>query len=114
MGELKKRKKLAAAQAREEFVAVQSMGGRMHVRWDDTAPATPHGQLVYFAQFLATAGIFDEWVNTCPLSYTRPNASTVHDVLGTLMMGILARENCMHGLMREGRRLACPLIYLAP
>jgi hypothetical protein len=45
---------------------------------------------VYFAQFLATAGIFDEWVNTCPLSYTSPNASTVRDVLGTLMMGILA------------------------
>jgi hypothetical protein len=41
MGELKKRKKLAVAQASEEFVAVQSMGGRMHVRWDDTAPATP-------------------------------------------------------------------------
>jgi hypothetical protein len=40
MGELKKRKKLAVAQASEEFVAVQSMGGRMHVRWDDTAPAT--------------------------------------------------------------------------
>jgi hypothetical protein len=38
MGELKKRKKLAVAQASEEFVAVQSMGGRMHVRWDDTAP----------------------------------------------------------------------------
>jgi hypothetical protein len=43
MGELKKRKKLAVAQASEEFVAVQSMGGRMHVRWDDTASATPHG-----------------------------------------------------------------------
>jgi hypothetical protein len=51
MGELKKRKKLAVAQASEEFVVVQSMGGRMHVRWDDTAPATPHGQLVYFAQY---------------------------------------------------------------
>jgi hypothetical protein len=91
MGELKKREKLAVAQASEEFVAVQSMGGRMHVRWDDTAPATPHGQLVYFAQFLATAGIFDAWVNTCPLSYTSPNASTVRVCAGHLDDGHLGR-----------------------
>ena len=90
MGELTKRKKSAVAQASEEFAAVQSMGGRMHVRWDETAPATPHGQLVYFAEFLATAGIFDEWVKSCPLSYSSPNASNVRDVLGTLMLGILA------------------------
>lgn len=90
MGELTKRKKTAVAQASEEFAAVQSMGGRMHVRWDETAPATPHGQLVYFAEFLATAGIFDEWVKSCPLSYSSPNASNVRDVLGTLMLGILA------------------------
>jgi hypothetical protein len=32
MGELTKRKKSAVAQASEEFAAVQSMGGRMHVR----------------------------------------------------------------------------------
>jgi hypothetical protein len=83
MGALKKRKKMAVAQASEEFVAVQSMGGRMHVRWDDSAPAAPHGQLVYFAQFLAMAGIFDEWVNTCALSYTSPNASTVRVMLGS-------------------------------
>ena len=60
MGELTKRKKTGVAQASEAFAAVQSMGGRMHVRWDETAPVTPHGQLVYFAEFLVTAGIFDE------------------------------------------------------
>jgi hypothetical protein len=25
----------------------------MHVRWDEGAAATPHGQLVFFAEFLA-------------------------------------------------------------
>ena len=34
--------------------------------------------------------IFDKWVNTCPLHYTSPNASSVRDVLGTLMLGILS------------------------
>jgi hypothetical protein len=69
---------------------VQTLGGRMHGRWDDTAQATPHGQLVFFAEFLATAGLFDRWVQSCPLSYTSPNASSKREVLGTLMLGILA------------------------
>jgi hypothetical protein len=60
------------------------------VRWDETAQATPHGQLVFFAEFLATAGIFDDWVQNCPLHYTSPNASGKREVLGTLMLGILA------------------------
>ena len=82
--------KTALAMASQEAVAVQTMGGRMHVRWDETAQATPHGQLVFFAEFLATAGVFDRWVEECPLSYTSPNASSKRDVLGTLMLGILA------------------------
>jgi hypothetical protein len=90
MGELNRRKKTALAQASQECVAVQTMGGRMHVRWDQTAQATPHGQIVYFAEFLATAGIFENWVKVCPLHYSSPNASRVRDVLGTLMLGVLS------------------------
>src|SRR5674476_525871 len=84
MGELIKRKQTVIAQASQEYVTVQTMGGRMHVRWDHEAQATPHGQIVYFAEFLATAGIFDNWVKTCPLHYTSPNASRARDVLGVL------------------------------
>ena len=62
----------------------------MHVHWDDTAQATPNGQLVFFAEFLAATGIFDRWVETCPLSYTSPNAPSKRDVLGTLLLAILA------------------------
>ena len=42
MGEIIKCAKAALAQASEEFVAVQTMGERMHVRWDHGAQATPH------------------------------------------------------------------------
>jgi hypothetical protein len=90
MGELIKRAKTAVAHASDDYVAVQTMGGRMHVRWDETAQATPHGQIAYFAEFLETAGIFDKWVDACPLHYSSPNASRVRDILGTLMLGILA------------------------
>lgn len=70
MGERKRPSKTALALAGEEALVVQTMGGRMHVRWDETARTTLHGQLVFFAEFLATAGVFDRWVDQCPLNYT--------------------------------------------
>ena len=69
---------------------VDTLGGRMHVRWDRDAAATPHGQLVFFAEFLAATGVFERWVSACPLEYRSGNAPTKRDVLGTLMLGLLA------------------------
>jgi hypothetical protein len=42
--------------------AGDTLGGRMHVRWDEGAAATPHGYLVFFAEFLAATGVFERWV----------------------------------------------------
>lgn len=71
-------------------LALDLHGGRVYVEWDPYAPVTPLGQLVYFSQFLATAGLFSEWVSDCPLRYTSPNAPTLTDVLGTSTLAILA------------------------
>ena len=90
MGERDEPKKTVLAQAGEDVMVVDTLGGRVHVRWDNKAQATPHGQIVFFAEFLATAGVFDRWVQACPLHYSSPNASRPRDVLGTLMLGILA------------------------
>ena len=87
MGERDEPKKTVLAQAGEDAMVVDTLGGRMHVRWDDKAQATPHGQIVFFAEFLAAAGVFDRWVQACPLHYSSPNASRPRDVLGTLMLG---------------------------
>ncbi|WP_298235628.1 hypothetical protein [uncultured Azohydromonas sp.] len=69
---------------------VDTLGGRMHVRWDEAAPATPNGQLVFFAEFLAATGVFERWVQECPLEYRSGNAPNKRDVLGTLLLGVLA------------------------
>ena len=90
MDEANKRKKTVLARASEQALVADTLGGRMHVRWDETAQATPHGQIVFFAEFLATAGVFERWVQDCPLHYSSPNASSARDVLGTLTLGILA------------------------
>ena len=71
-------------------VPLEVHGKRIYVQWDPHAPVTPLGQLVYFSQFLATAGLFRDWVADCPLQYTSPNAPTKTDVLGTMALAILA------------------------
>jgi hypothetical protein len=47
------------------------------------------GQLVFFAQFLATSGLYSQWVGSCPLRYQSSNAPQVGDVLGTSMLAVL-------------------------
>ena len=93
MGEAR-RKALAARRGAGDEPAqplvVDTLGGRMHVRWDEGAAATPHGQLVFFAEFLAATGVFERWVSSCPLAYRSGNAPDKRDVLGTLMLGLLA------------------------
>ena len=43
MGEADEPKKTALAQASADAMVADTMGGRVHVRWDETAQATPHG-----------------------------------------------------------------------
>jgi hypothetical protein len=72
---------------------VDTLGRRFHVEWDPHAPVTPLGQLVFFAQFLAAGGLFAQWVRTCPLRFTSPNAPLLPDLLGTILLAVLAGHN---------------------
>jgi len=85
MGELKKR-----AVSR---IPLETLGGRLHMEWDDKAAVTPMGLLPHFADFLKTADLFDPWVSECPLHYTSPNAPAVRDILGTIVLSVLAGQN---------------------
>ena len=73
-----------------ESFSVETPGGRIHIRWDYEASATPNAQLAFFAEFLATAGVYESWVASCPLTYSSGNASRKRDVLGTWFLSILA------------------------
>jgi hypothetical protein len=72
---------------------VDTHGRRFHVEWDPDAPVTPLGQLVFFSQFLATAGLFGDWVKGCPLQFRSNNAPALNDLLGTIMLAILAGQH---------------------
>lgn len=69
---------------------VQTMAGRVQVRWETESAATPMGQLAYFIEFLNLTGLWSRWLENCPLAYTSPNAPTKAEVLGTWMLSMLA------------------------
>src|ERR1019366_3646583 len=92
MGESKKRANRAVVTHIEPMI-VDTPGGRILVQWDQESSATPNGQLAFFAEFLHSAGLYESWVQDCPLHYTSPNAPSKYDVLGTLLLSILAGHN---------------------
>jgi hypothetical protein len=74
----------------QQTVEVETYGGKIHVEWDPQAAVTPLGQLPFFIEFLKTADLFASWVSDAPLCWTSPNAPTKTQVLGTLLLSVLA------------------------
>jgi hypothetical protein len=58
------------------------------IQWNSEGKATAMGQLAFFAEFLRTCGLFEHWLQNCPLHYTSSNAPQVRDVLGPWLLGI--------------------------
>jgi len=75
---------------KSDGITVDTFSGRIHVEWDPTAAVTPLGQMVFFIDFLKTGGLYEPWVADCPLHYTSPNAPKKPDVLGTVLLSVLA------------------------
>ena len=76
--------------AKNVSLAVDTFGGRVHVEWDPQAAVTQLGQLPFFIEFLKMGNLFDPWVEECPLDFTSNNAPSKRDILGTLLLSVLA------------------------
>jgi hypothetical protein len=48
------------------------------------------GQLAFFIEYLKQGGLFEGWVVRCPLHLTSPNALAKREVLGTVLLSVLA------------------------
>ena len=68
---------------------VDTPGGRYYAEFDDDAPVTREGQLIFFAQFLHSGGRWEQLLGNCPLHYRGNRGSQVVDVLGTAALSIL-------------------------
>ena len=71
---------------------VETYAGKMRIQWDDSAAVTTMGQMPVFIDFLKTSGLWDGLVADCPLEYRSNNAPGKVDVLGTLLMSVLAGQ----------------------
>jgi hypothetical protein len=79
--------------AESENCTVETYAGKVRIRWDDSAAVTAMGQMPVFIDFLKTSGRWDALVADCPLRYASPNAPGQVDVLGTLLMSVLAGQS---------------------
>jgi hypothetical protein len=65
-------------------------GGRFYAEWDDQAPVTREGQLVFFFQFLQAGGRWEEFLRKCPLHYTGNRGSGADHIMGTVLLSVLS------------------------
>jgi hypothetical protein len=70
--------------------SLDTFAGKVQVRWVPEAAVSSLGLLPYFIEFLKVSGRFDSWVADCPLEYQSGNAPQKRDVLGTILLSVLA------------------------
>lgn len=71
-------------------LSADTFDGKIHIEWDPEAEVTPIGQLPFFIQYLKYGGLFESWVDSCPLHYISNNAPKKVDVLGSFLLSILS------------------------
>jgi hypothetical protein len=74
----------------ETVSSLDTFAGKIQVKWAPEATVSSLGLMPYFIEFLKTSGLFDQWVEDCPLHYTSGNAPEKRNVLGTLLLSVLA------------------------
>src|SRR5438105_7077020 len=80
----------AGIQSPEPGASLDTFAGKIHVKWVPEGAVSSLGQMPFFIEFLKTSGLFDRWVDDCPLEYTSPNAPEKRDVLGTILLSVLS------------------------
>src|SRR5260370_4054559 len=81
---------ISGNQFAEPATSLDTFAGKIHVKWSPEATVSSLGLMPFFIEFLKTSGLFDRWVEDCPLHYTSGNAPEKRDVLGTLVLSVLA------------------------
>jgi len=69
---------------------LDAFGGVVEVEWEEDGAAGLHGGLVYFIEFLKRSGLWEHFVEECPLEYVSPNAPSKEEILGTILFSVLS------------------------
>lgn len=71
---------------------VDTFAGKIHVFWDPNAQVTALGPVTFFIEFLKTSGLWEKWVEDCPLKYTSRNSPRKEEILATVLLSVLAGQ----------------------
>src|SRR5450756_1246546 len=86
---------IAGNQAAETVTSLDTFAGKIHVKFAPEATVSSLGLMPFFIEFLKISGLFDKWVEDCPLHYTSGNAvsythlrahETRHDLVCRLLL----------------------------
>jgi hypothetical protein len=80
----------AGNQTAETVTSLDTFAGKIHVKFAPEATVSSLGLMPFFIEFLKISGLFDKWVEDCPLHYTSGNAPEKRNVMGTLVLSVLA------------------------
>jgi hypothetical protein len=95
----------SAAESSQTSSSVDTFDGNVNIKWSAEAAVSSLGLMPFFIEFLKTSGLFDKWVEDCPLTYTSPNAPKKRGVLGTILLSVLAghwRYAHMNSIRNDG------------
>jgi len=71
---------------------VETFGGTVEVEWEEQEAVSLHGPLAYFIEFLKVSGLWQNFVEACPLTYSSPNAPSKEEILGTILFSVLSGQ----------------------
>jgi hypothetical protein len=80
----------AETEGSESGLSLDTFAGKIQLKWAPEAGVSSLGLMPFFIEFLKTSGLFDKWVEDSPLKYTSRNAPQKRDVLGTILLSVLA------------------------
>lgn len=81
---------IAGNQPAETVISLDTFAGKVFVKFAPEATVSSLGLMPFFIEFLKISGLFDKWVEDCPLRYTSGNAPEKRNILGTLLLSVLA------------------------
>ena len=102
-------------QAGEDLRLLLGRGkGRIDVQWDAEAKVTSTGSLVFFAQYLESAELFEGLCNDCPIKYRSNNAPKIRDIWGTILLSVLnGQSRYAHITGLRGERVGMELLGMS-
>jgi|SanBayMetagenome_1026888.scaffolds.fasta_scaffold13390_1 hypothetical protein len=71
-------------------LSIDTYAGKIQVSFDEESDMTTSGQMIFFVAYLKLSGIWDKFVEECPIIYTSHNAPNIRDILGTILLSVLS------------------------